>query len=343
MAGDTAKAKVGRRRATGRGVALALALLLSPAAQSGSATAVPVNPIIVAGRVCVSDEGIYCFEKASNRPVWTAMEGRQTLELTQSAGRLFTAGSDGLTAIDPGSGKLIWARSDLGAAFPPVARRASLWLGTQNGHVLRLNARTGSELWRTRLSGWVYTPALAGERLVTGGSAAILWALKASDGDLLWSRSLPQEIVSSPIALQDGTVAVATFDGRLRVIEARNGGDLWIRKLGAPTIRVTADARRIYALLMGGTVTALDRRDGATVWTRHMGGAPRDLVRLGGYLMLWPGTDAVVALDPASGALHGQADVGAEVIGAVLPAGLVATRPPVDLRRLHFREPPSIR
>ncbi|MCO6442012.1 MAG: PQQ-like beta-propeller repeat protein [Nitrococcus mobilis] len=322
---------------------MAIALALPLVVRADSDVARPGNPVIVADRVCVSDEGIHCFEPAANRSVWTALEGRQTLELTYSAGRLFTTGSDGLTAIDSSSGELMWARRDFGAAFPPIARGTSLWLGTRDGHVRRIDARTGAELWDTRLAGWVYTPALSGERLITGGSASVLWALAASNGELLWSRPLAQEIVFSPTTVMDGAVAVATFDGRLRLVSARDGGDLWIRKLGAPTSRVTADAHRIYALLMGGTVTALDRRDGATVWTRHVGGAPRNLTRLNGYLMLWPGTDAVVALDPASGTLHGRAEIGTEVIGAVLPGGLVATRPPVDLRRLHFREPSTMR
>lgn len=339
MAGGQAYREQRRARGAALGIGVALACL---ALQDAFSAAVPDNPIRVGSRICVSAEGVHCFERGSARPGWSALEGAHTLELTRADGLLLTAGSGGVTALEPDSGRVAWTQRALGAAFPPIADGKALWVGTRDGDVARLDTRTGAPVWRTRLAGWAYTPALAGGRLVAGGRAHRLWGLDADTGEILWSRALSQELVSRPVALSDEAVLAATFDGRLRLVDARTGEDRWRRALGTPPVHLVADAERVFALLMGGRVVALDRADGRPVWQRRFGGSPQQLGRRGPELHVWPGGNRVLALDPATGAVRAEAEVAAEIVGRVLPDGRAAIRPPLRLESLVFEGHSSI-
>lgn len=328
-----------RRHGGARGAALWTGIVLaSLVAEGAPAAAVPDNPIVVGPRICISDEGVHCYERDGSGHSWSALVDGHTLELTHAAGLVLTAGSGGVTALDADSGRVVWSQRALGSAFSPIADGEALWLGTRGGDVARLDRDTGEPVWRTRLAAWIYTPARAGDRLVAGGRAPRLWGLDADSGAILWSRPLSQELVSRPVTLTDEAVLAATFDGRLRLVDARSGEDRWQRALGTPAVHLLTDTRRVFALLMGGRLVALDRDDGHLLWQRQLAGSPRQLGRRGQELLVWPGATRVVALDAATGAVRARAPVSAEIVGGVLADGRVAIRPPLQLVTLTFEQ-----
>ena len=313
-----------------------LALLAAMAAPAGALPpAGPANPLTLGGVVCVSREGVTCFHADSGTPAWRALQGRQTLALAGAGDRLLVAGSDGLTALARDSGQTLWQLQRLGPVVPAETAGHRAWLGSRDGHVAMVDTRDGRLLWSVDLGQWVYTPARAAGLLVTGGRDAVLYALDPADGRLVWQRPLPQELVYRPVAAGEASVLVATFDGALRRVDARTGEDLWAAPGGAPAFELIARDGRAHALRMGGVLDTHDLVDGRALW-RHRGAATAMTLH-DGRLLVSSDAGALQSLDPATGQVLEQHQLGRPLVGSAATAGagsVAVTDHPLSLRRL---------
>jgi polyvinyl alcohol dehydrogenase (cytochrome) len=170
-----------------------------------------------------------------------------------------------LTAADVPHLRLKWAFGfpDATVAWAqPTIAGGRLFVGSQNGTVYALDAKTGCIRWTFAAAGGVRTAMTIGPSIGTtpgivyfGDTAANVYALNADTGTPIWKRTVDDH----PLARVTGSVTL--HDGRIYVpmssYEESQGAD---PKYECCTFR--------------GSVTALDARTGVVAWKTSLIAAP---------------------------------------------------------------------
>jgi polyvinyl alcohol dehydrogenase (cytochrome) len=266
-------------------------------------------------------------------PAWTAWSP------LPANTRFQPAASAGLTAEDVPKLSLKWAFGfpDATSAWSqPTVAGGWLFVGSQNGTVYALDARSGCIGWTFTAKSGVRTALVFGPRVesrVQAGSAADaadgfavyfgdtganVYALDAATGRELWSRQLdthrharitgspgldegrlfvPVSSMLAPAASQQG-YECCTFRGSLNALDAATGEVLW-RTFMVPEPQ-PAGANAAGVKLWGPS--------GVGIWSTPTLDRKRRLVYAATgntySAPAQPTSDAIVALDPASGAIR---------------------------------------
>ena len=166
---------------------------------------------------CVSDTVYRDVDFGASLVLGRVAGGRELLFAGQKSGTVW--------ALEPDTGKVVWRR-DIGT-------------GTANGGIhwgLAFDGRTvfvpvadiGKPIpgvtWDDKLKSGLYA--------VDARTGAIQWAWEAkpdcaNDRDKLVPRCARQYGLSAAPAVIDGGVVVGSLDGKLRVLDAKTGGELW--------------------------------------------------------------------------------------------------------------------
>ena len=229
----------------------------------------------------------------------------------------------GLAAQDIPRLTLKWAFGfpDASSAWAqPTVALGRVFVGSQNGTVYSLDARTGCIRWTFSARGGVRTAITVGDGLVFfADTAANAYALEAETGRTRWTRKVDDH----PLARI--TAAATLFEGRLLV--------------GVSSYEESQGADPQYACCtFRGSLSALDAATGRVVWKTHMiAEEPTPRGKSSAGVTLWgpsgsaiwssptidvrrravyvatgntytapaqPSSDAVVALDLATGAIR---------------------------------------
>lgn len=164
------------------------------------------------------------------------------------------------------------------------------------GLLVALNAKTGKRLWKRKINqpnlglwGWLKGTVVAGDPnyQIVGGIAAEnglllvatyageVMALSKDSGNELWRTPVSGEIVSAPRT--NGTVVAAqTINGKLFVLDAKTGAQIWFYEnppplltlRGTPSPIVTDTA--IYAGFSNGRVMAFNPGNGLILWEQRI-------------------------------------------------------------------------
>ena len=173
-----------------------------------------------------------------------------------------------------------------GAAFDS----GTLFVTTGFARVFALDAATGAEKWRRRLSGPLRAaPTVYRGRVFASTIANTLYALDAGDGEILWTHSGIAEAVglvgAAAPAAADGIVVVPYSSGEVVALRAANGRMVWSDAVAPlrrsdpvsalPQIRGRPVIDRGLVLVVGngGRTVAIDFRTGERVWEQAVGGA----------------------------------------------------------------------
>jgi outer membrane protein assembly factor BamB len=165
----------------------------------------------------------------------------------------------------------VWSRP-FETTSPLLAADGSLYV-VQSGRIHALDVQSGTDRWSVPVEGAVIAP-LAGH---TGSVVAIAapgeaLALRASDGELLWRRSLGA--ASSHAAVSGGETALyfSLADSRLVALASATGEPLWEQRL-AGTISAPAVARdRVFVGSTDNFFYAFDADSGRPEWKWRNGG-----------------------------------------------------------------------
>lgn len=261
--------------------------------------------------------------------LWNADVGRGTagafvkLVPVVQLGRIYAASHDGVVmALDADTGKPIWeVDTDLPISAGVGISNELVLVGTDQGQVVALQAETGEEAWRAQLSSeilaipqgaegvvvvrsvdgrftgldinsgdplWVHThtvpaltlrgtagPLLAQGVAITGLDTGKLLVLSLQDGAPVWEKRIAPprgrtelerlvDIDSEPRVI-DGVLYITTYQGNVTAIDLRNGNTLWSRDFSSYS-GLDADASQVYLVDDSDTLWALDRRSGGTLW-----------------------------------------------------------------------------
>jgi outer membrane protein assembly factor BamB len=164
--------------------------------------------------------------------------------------------------------------------FPPVLEHGRLFLGTNHGLVLAVDAATGRLLWERRFAGCVAASPAVGNGVVylgfmdpppcRGTAPSFLAAFDARDGKTLWR--FRAGVVETPPLLAEGRVYFGSWDHRVYAVDARTGRLRWSFATGGRVKGGVAFARgTIFAGSYDGSLYALDARTGRLRWAAGNG------------------------------------------------------------------------
>ena len=150
-----------------------------------------------------------------------------------------------------------------------------LYVGSYDGHVYCLDARTGKLIWRAsaqpRLSGtarFYSTPAVAYGRVYIGSTDGKVYSFGAASGKLRWSHGTGGYVYASP-AVWNRLVLVGSYSRRFYALDAATGDVRWTLPRERPDLGL-GDGRRRRRLLRDARrqrTYALDARTGKLLWT----------------------------------------------------------------------------
>ncbi|MBF0213361.1 MAG: PQQ-binding-like beta-propeller repeat protein [Magnetococcales bacterium] len=213
---------------------------------------------------------------------------------------------------DPGVNtgmRQVWKRSVAGSPdkhFVHPGRLAvsgdSVFVGTFQGQVARVDRKTGDILWKSALGSAVTGGVgLDESRVYAGTEQGVMVALARESGAELWRTRLTTAVDSAPLAV-DGKVIFLTLDNRAYALDAATGQRLWMHSTPTEALVVmgssTPSAADGLAFIgySSGEVFALRLDDGQRVWSdnlRVLGGS--------GELDLMQDVDASVVLSEDQG------------------------------------------
>jgi len=216
--------------------------------------------------------------------------------------------------------------------FPPVVADGLLYVGTNHGLLLALNAATGHVVWRRELGRCIASsPAVAGRSIVVGVMApppqcdrdvpSYVAAFDLRTGRTRWRhRSGPVE--TSPLVV-GGAVITGSWDGRLVALDVASGAVQWSFRAGAP-IKGGAALAGGTAIVgsYDGSLYALDARTGVLEWSTAVGAPFYATPTVAGDRVVDATTDGVVhAFNTASGAPLWSRRIGRFAYSAAAVAG----------------------
>lgn len=188
------------------------------------------GPAVGDGLVVVgsSDGALYAFDAADGSFLWTFHTGNSIWATpVVTDGRIFFGSMDhSVYALDL-DGQLIWEFSTAGAVTAePLVKDGRVYIGSFSSDFYALDAETGQQVWKfPDANNWYWSRAVAnGDTLFVGSTDGNLYALDSSSGRVRWVFPTDGSIVGSP-ALVGDRVAVASTDGRVRLVTQQDGLD----------------------------------------------------------------------------------------------------------------------
>jgi outer membrane protein assembly factor BamB len=195
---------------------------------------------------------------------------------------LLMGGKAEIFALQRGNGEVRWhARVSSESLGSPVRAGDVVVARTVDGAVYGLAAADGRQLWRVQqtvpllsLRGQA-TPLIAGEAVIVGFANGRVAAYALRDGSLLWETTVvvPRgrtELerladIDGNLALGDGVLFVAGYQGRVGAIALANGRPLWSREISSYQGLAVA-GREVFVSDDEGNVWALAQQNGGTLW-----------------------------------------------------------------------------
>jgi outer membrane protein assembly factor BamB len=238
---------------------------------------------------------LYALQASSGSLLWSYSARAETPGLlTANYGVVYYAEIIGIggesfnehiTALRSSNGSILWrlpiTASDGFARGTPAFLNGVIYIGTNDGSIYAVRVSDGSVLWHVARTGGFDAIPLDISPLVDngmvfiegkqgpGGQNQVLYALRASDGKLLWSR--PQGIAPGPVVEQPQIVGGVIYSvedvGSLAALKETDGSLLW-KHTGDQVFSPVIVADGQVQLNSGDNVLAIRASDGTLLWKR---------------------------------------------------------------------------
>jgi len=139
-----------------------------------------------------------------------------------------------------------------------------------NGGISALSLPYGAQVWKFTPKKSYFTRGVCsdGELVYAIGADAVLYALKAQNGSIDWQFPTGSMASEDPVYVA-GKLLVFTYDGGLLCFDpAKKGQEDWAQKRAKKFL--AAGLKRLYVLLDGNKLAALDYKSGEIVWERPL-------------------------------------------------------------------------
>ncbi len=310
---------------------------------------ISASPIAFGGKVYTLDAAgnVTAFSMSGGGQAWRASlkpEGEKVAEkgygggMASDAGKLFVATGYGtIVALDPNSGKQLWAKS-IGVPMrtSPTASGGRILAVTIEGEVVCLSTEDGSENWRYRgldekasiISN--ASPAIEGSLAIVPFTSGEIVGLNLATGQPVWTESLSKSRSASSLTsmtdagrpvIDNGTVFAIGHAGRM-IASSLKGQRLW--QISVPGVQqpvVSGDS--VFVVDTGGQLMAITRREGKIQWSAKLSGSNiwSGPVLGGGKLWLTSAAGQLVSVEATTGKVSSTQDLGQPVYIAPIIAG----------------------
>ena len=264
----------------------------------------PSAKLAVVWKVSIGDAGRYVFTPAiSGDSVYAADNHGDLLRIKAANGKTLwridtkapLSGGVGvgenmvLVGTSKGSvlaydieGKPLW-QSKVSSEVLSAPQAAGEFVVVRSGdsRIFGLDARDGSRRWEYQTTPPPLTlranpgVIIVDNFVIAGMPAGKLVVLNITNGGLVWETVVAapkgdNELeritdIAGPPLVEPGRVCAATFQGRAACYETQKGGQLWARPASSVG-SLAADDLSVYLSEDTGSVVALDRNTGASVW-----------------------------------------------------------------------------
>ena len=132
-------------------------------------------------------------------------------------------------AVQPGPGPegqpaLIWRTKAGGAARSPILGNGTLFIGSDDGFLYGLDARTGKDRWRLDLGGVANVPVYGDGVVAAADRNGTLHGVDAVTGVELWHTD--PVLIGGPV-LRDGVVYATGNDRMAHGFDLQTGDERW--------------------------------------------------------------------------------------------------------------------
>ena len=229
----------------------------------GDGSPIVGGPAVGGGLVVVgsTDGALYAYDAADGSFRWDFETGNSIWATPVVAdSKIFFGSMDQKVYALDLDGQKLWEFATGGAVTAqPLVKDGRVYVGSFSSDFFALDAATGSMIWKfPDATNWYWSRAVTnGDTLFVGSTDGNLYALDAATGRLRWVYPTEGSIVGSP-ALVGDRVAVASTDGRVRLVRQQDGQDETQCNIGAAIkapltaqgdfLFFRADDRRIFAL-----------------------------------------------------------------------------------------------
>lgn len=208
---------------------------------------------------------------------------------------VFETDANTIYALDAGDGHELWHRAtggdmsfDAMAGFHMVEDwdywassllidRGRVFVGSGDGKIYALDAKTGSVLWSCATQGRVRSsPATDGKAIYAGSFDGKMYAIDRDTGKLIWSfktlgnKIFPEGSIQSSPTVAGGFVLFGARDFNLYAIEAKTGREAWhqsVKNSWVASTPVVLDGRVYTGSADGRAAFAYDLKTGKQLWT----------------------------------------------------------------------------
>jgi outer membrane protein assembly factor BamB len=243
-----------------------------------------------------SNRGVASSSPDRIRILWDRDTGAVEIGATPAVayGRVYVNTIEGFMALDEATGEVLWRTLEARGFSSPAVFDESVFVGSSNGTVYRMDAADGRVEWSTRLleetgfSGITSSPKIVFDSVYIGtfnelggpGEVVSLWA---SNGSVRWRTETGSVHFSSP-AVANGTVYVGvagrynttsqiTFEPPfgLLALDASTGEEQWFFETsGSVSASPVVAGSAIVLAAKDGSVYAIDRISGDELWSRDV-------------------------------------------------------------------------
>lgn len=201
--------------------------------------------------------------------------GSATVTATTTA--LYALCHDGLFALDPRDGSVLWQKTSIEAGLEdaPLLSGNVLYVASPNSDgMFALRASDGSQIWKADLAGTSgSSPTLGGGGVYVNSSDGYVHAYDASTGKPRWNTKIGALLNgTSAAAYANGRVVAGSDEDGLYAMDALAGQVVWHLSTGKGIPSSPAAANGVfYVGALDGTVYALNAADGTQLWKWNVG------------------------------------------------------------------------
>ena len=285
------------------------------------------NPLVDGDRVIVSTGNAYFnYEKTMQY-----VKGKRTVR---------GPGLNSIYALDRTTGREIWAFHTPGEVMPtPVDVDGSLYVGTGDGNVYKVDAANGKQVWRTDIESFVSmsSPVAGDGYIFVGGTYPnYFYALDQQTGRIAWKTTVPGLVATGisdctpayadNIVVQEATVQSGDPSNPvanvLLALDAKTGKLLWQQRMSngpvPPAMKTATPIIAAGVVYEGSPVSgnyhAFDLKTGKKLWTVHLGSQIRaGAAVLDGVAYLPYHSGDIAAIRISDGKLLGKKHIGGSI------------------------------
>ena len=252
-------------------------------------------------------------------------------------GILYAVNNSGFAfALNAKTGVKLWERRIglLNASSPTYYKHRLYIVNLVPGHIVKLNAKNGSIIWKKSLPGRAESsPVVVDRSVYFGCENGKLYSLSTISGNVRWATQLGGPVKAAP-AYYGGRLYVGDYGGDMNAVGAKTGKLIW--QTGSLGTGVSAGEfystpavafGRVYAGNNDDRVYSFDLSDGELAWTYSTGGYVYSAPTVAStkhspptvYIGSFDGN--VYALNAKDGTVRWSRSTGGQVVGSLSAIG----------------------